>query len=835
MPLEHVIIIHRWTDHYADYAAYLDHTAHRVSYVTTEQAVHHLPVDQAAGVRLVASTEHTKAVREAVDALAERGGVPTRIVALHETDLDLAAELRAEFDLPGVRADDLRPLRDKLLMARRLEAAGLPVPATAEAADHAAVAAFAADHGWPVLVKPRRGTASAGVTRLDSAEELARFPFPRDTSLLVQPWLPDRILHVDGVFTGENLGAWRASRYLSTCLDFTAGTPLASVEIDGAGAGAEVLKGIGELTAAVARALFSGPSVFHLELFESDTGALTVLEIGARPGGAEVPFIWRDVHGIDLMAVAFAHQTGAPAPTAGTAATDSTAATNPPGPPAGRVAGWLLVPPSAPTPCRVRAATAPDDSGAYAQLLPEPGMLMRGGGYEHAGARFRFAGDSTGEVEAAVRRTMRDATLVATPVDPEAPARLIVVGCGNPPYRRYALDSLNALAGQVETALVQPRALDWQRPYVADRFRQADTSNTTGTTRAVAALLAGHPGPGALLTWDETMLETTAEVARRLGLPHMSPQAVSGCRDKLTTRRLLAAAGVPSARFRHVHSRRDAELAAVSLGLPAVVKPRSLAGSIGVALAADRDQVGPAYELAAASAFPGIDGLAGVIVEEYLSGDELSVDCAVSHGEVRVVNVARKRLGFAPYFEEVGHLVAPWQDEPWAVEVRSVVAEAHAALGIRTGLTHTELRLTATGPRIVEVNGRLGGDFIPLLGALATGVDQVAAAARIALGRTLDLTPTRDRCAEVRFVYPDHDALVQGVDLTAAAAVPGIVHAIPLAAPGTELRLPPRGIVPRLAALVATGESPDACAAALDRAEEAVRHTLTPLPLPERP
>ncbi|SER12979.1 Biotin carboxylase [Streptomyces sp. yr375] len=829
---EHVIIIHRWTDRYADYVAYIDHAAHRVSYVTTEQAVHHLPVDRAAGVRLVASTEHAKAVREAVDALAERNGVPTRIVALHESDLDLAAELRAEFDLPGVRGEDLRPLRDKLLMARRLQAAGLPVPATAPAPDHATVAAFAAEHGWPVLVKPRRGTASVGVTRLDSPQELARYPFPRDTALLVQPWLPDRILHVDGVFTGENLGVWRASRYLTTCLDFTTGAPLGSVEIDDA----QVLAGIGELTAAVARALFSGPSVFHLELFESDeTGALTVLEIGARPGGAEVPFIWREVHGIDLMAVAFAHQTGTPAPTEATAPADQS------GPQLGRVGGWVLVPPSTPAPCRVRTATAPDDSGAYAQLLPESGMLMRGGGYEHAGARFRFAGDSTADVETAVRRTMCDAALVTTPVDLEAPARLVVVGCGNPPYRRYALDSLAALdspdapAGRVEAALVQPRALDWQRPYVADRFRQADTSNTTGTTRAVAALLAGHPGPGAVLTWDETLLETTAEVARRLGLPHMSPQAVSGCRDKLTTRRLLAAAGVPSARFRHVHSRQDARAAAEALGLPAVVKPRSLAGSIGVALATDPDQVGPAHDMAAASAFPGIDGLAGVIVEEYLSGDELSVDCAVFHGEVHVVNVARKRLGFAPYFEEVGHLVAPWQDEPWAVEVRSVVAAAHAALGIRTGLTHTELRLTATGPRIVEVNGRLGGDFIPLLGALATGVDQVAAAACIALGRTPDLTATRDRCAEVRFVYPDHDALVHGVDLTAAAAEPGIVHAISLAAPGTELRLPPRGIVPRLAALVATGETPDACTAALDRAEQAVRHTLTPLPLPERP
>ncbi|MFJ9850463.1 ATP-grasp domain-containing protein [Streptomyces sp. NPDC101150] len=808
---EHVVIIHRWTDRYADYAAYLDHTAHRVSYLTTERAARHLPAEQAAAVRLVDSTENAKSVRAALDALAQQVGPPTRIVALQETDLDLAAELRGELDLPGQRTADLLPLRDKLLMAQRLDAAGIAVPATAAAPDHESIAAFAARHGRPVLVKPRRGTASAGITRLDTATAIRDYDFPPDAEMLVQTWLPHQVLHVDGVFTGDGLGPWRASRYLNTCLEFTTGAALGSVEIDDG----ELLPRIGEITAAATAALFTGPSVFHLELFASDTGELTVLEIGARPGGAEVPFIWREVHGIDLMAAAVAHQTG----------TEDRSARPAAGPP--QVAGWLLVPPTAATPCRVRTVTSHRGAGPYAEVLPEPGAVLSAGGYEHAGARFRFRGTDSAEVEAAVRRTMRDATLESTPLDPRAPGRLVVVGCGNPPYRAYALASL---ADKVTTALVQGSDIDWQRPFVADRFRIADTTDAAATTHAVAALLAGQPGPGAVLTWDETLLETTAEVARRLGLPHMSPEAARRCRDKLATRRLLAAARVPSARFREVHTREEALAAAESLGLPVVVKPRALAGSIGVTLAGDLAHVSHAYEQALGSSFPGIHGLAGVIVEEYLTGPEISVDCAVSDGAVRIVNVAHKRLGFAPYFEEVGHLVAPWRHEPWADEMQSVVTDAHTALGIRTGLTHTELRLTPTGPRIVEVNGRLGGDFIPLLGTLATGVDPVAAAADIALGRTPQLTPDRDRCAEVRFVYPDTDGTVRSLDLAAAAAEPGIVEAVPLAAPGTRLLLPPRGIVPRLAALVAVGDTPEDCATTLGRAQRAVRHSLTPLP-----
>ncbi|MCK7622629.1 ATP-grasp domain-containing protein [Streptomyces sp. RS10V-4] len=806
---EHVLVLHRWTDRYADYAAYLDHTAHRVSYVTTERAARHLPAEQAAGIRLVDSTEDAKAVREAIDDLADHAGPVTRIVALQETDLDLGADLRETFGLPGQRGPDLAPLRDKLLMARRLADAGIAVPPTEDAPGPAEIAAFAARHGWPVLVKPRRGTASAGITRLDSPADLARYTFPADSAMLVQPWLPHGILHVDGVFDGDRLGPWRASRYLTTCLDFTTGTALASVEIDEP----EVLAAVAEMTTATARALLTGPAVFHLELFADDDGALTVLEIGCRPGGAEVPFVWREVHGIDLMAVACAHQAGTEPPAL------------PAGPPA-EVAGWLLVPPNVPMPCRVRTPPAAPADGPYARAVPAAGALLTGGGYEHAGARFRFRGRSSAEVTAAVHRTLRGAVLDCTPVDPAAPARLVVIGCGNPPYREYAL---HTLAARGDTALVQPAEPDWQRRYVADRFRTADTADPAATTRAAAALLAGHPGPGAVLTWDEALLETTAEVARRLRLPHMSPEAVRRCRDKLTTRRLLERAGVPSARFRHVHSAAAARAAAAELGAPVVVKPRALAGSIGVTLATGPDEAAAAYAQAVGAAFPGLGALDGAIVEEYLAGPEISVDCAVTGGEATVVNVARKRLGFAPHFEETGHLVAPWRHEPWADEVRAVVAAAHTALGIRTGLTHTELRLTAGGPRVVEVNGRLGGDFIPLLGTLATGVDPVLAAADIALGRTPDTTAVRDRCAEVRFLYPDRDGTVRHLDVTAAARVPGIERAVPLAAPGTALRLPPRGIVPRLAALLATGDTPGACATALDRAQRAVRSSLAPL------
>jgi len=394
-------------------------------------------------------------------------------------------------------------------------------------------------------------------------------------------------------------------------------------------------------------------------------------------------------------------------------------------------------------------------------------------------------------------------------------AHVIVVGSGGEPYREYAFQ---ALAQRYRLSALLPAEPTWQKPCLRD-WRVADFGDAVAVAEALNAL-AG-PGSG-VLTWDETVLESTARAAAKLGLRHMSATSAARCRDKYLTRTLLEAAGLSSVRHGLAHTAAEAVAFAESFGFPVVVKPRALAGSVGVVLATDADQVRDAFTLASGAEYSTLPTGHGVLVEEYLDGPEISVDSTVSDGEVTCVHVARKRLGFEPHFEEIGHLVAGWVDEPWADEVRSLVVAAHQVLGVEVGVTHAELRLTSKGPRLVELNGRLGGDLIPFASYLATGIDLVVAAAELALGRTPDLAPRHHRAAEVRFVYPPHDAVVRHVDLTEAAAVPGIEHVAVLADPGTTLLLPPRQAIPRLAALIAVAADEAGCAAALDAAEPLV-------------
>ncbi|MEJ7628826.1 MAG: hypothetical protein WKF54_04470 [Nocardioidaceae bacterium] len=394
----HVVVIHRWRAHYALYDAYIDHATHAVTYVTTEVGASAVP-STAAEVVLVEATDDLPSVRDRIKQLADRHGPPAQIVGLKEDDLLTAAQLREEWGCPGPGPADLLRFRDKYVMLSRVSAS-VSVPAFAAISTASDVAAFADDYGWPVVVKPRIGSSSQGVSVL---WETANLDFEIHGPLMVQAFDGRQIYHVDGYFDGAALGPWRASRYINTCLGFRTGDVLGSVEEDSPA----ILSSIGAFATKAMAAIADGPLMFHLELFvDRFTGLCAFLEVGARVGGAEIPFLWREIHGYDLMGAAFELAMGGVP-----SRVDE---------PTGEVAGWLLVPAPQARPCRVVEVTpmlgrAP---GPYAEAVLQPGGVIPAADayYEHVGGRFRFRGTTSAEVEEAIIATARDYRIRAEPL-----------------------------------------------------------------------------------------------------------------------------------------------------------------------------------------------------------------------------------------------------------------------------------------------------------------------------------------------------------------------------------------------------------------------------------
>ncbi len=399
---------------------------------------------------------------------------------------------------------------------------------------------------------------------------------------------------------------------------------------------------------------------------------------------------------------------------------------------------------------------------------------------------------------------------------------LIVISTGLRRYREYLLA---AISTRYRIHLINTVEPTWESRYLVGSTL-VSTTELELVSAAAAEVAAREPVAG-VLSWDEARVHQAAAVAERLGLPTTPAEAVWRCRDKFQSRSALAVLGVPQPRFALVGGVEAALAQADRIGYPVVVKPRAAAASYGVSLVRSAQQVTECFGFADRATVPHMpDYDQAVLVEEYLDGPEVSVDCVVVAGRARPLFVGHKRTGYPPYFEETGHVVShrdPLLADPAFLEV---LQNTHTALGYTTGWTHTELKLTRSGaPKVIEVNARLGGDLIPYLGMAASGIDPGLIAAAVACGREPEITVERDLVAAVRFYYVDHDdTVIDSAEFDSAALPAGIDQAVVLAAPGDVFSPPPRGLFTgRVAFATAVAASAEQCEAALDGAAAALR------------
>ncbi|TDC42382.1 ATP-grasp domain-containing protein [Micromonospora sp. KC213] len=317
--------------------------------------------------------------------------------------------------------------------------------------------------------------------------------------------------------------------------------------------------------------------------------------------------------------------------------------------------------------------------------------------------------------------------------------KILILGSGRDLDREHMLASV---AAEHDVVLAQESPVTWESRYAGAVHRIAADDLTS------VLQMARKESVEAVLTWTEAWIETAAATTSALRLPGHPVPSARACRDKHRLHQVWAAAGVPSAQSLLVTDEAQAHRAAVELGYPVVVKPRSKTGGTGVRLVRSPADLARAYAGAA--------GVDGALVEQYLDGPQISVESVlVRSGRLHVVAAGNRYPGPEPGLATASRLVSVPQQAEHLAPVRRAIDAAHAALGLCEGVTHTEVRLTADGPRLVGLNARLGGDLISRLVLLATGVDLVAAAVDTALGRQPRLRHTRQRTAGIVFRYGD--------------------------------------------------------------------------------
>lgn len=329
--------------------------------------------------------------------------------------------------------------------------------------------------------------------------------------------------------------------------------------------------------------------------------------------------------------------------------------------------------------------------------------------------------------------------------------------------------------------------------------------------RAVLDALRGaNEQPDGVLTFWEDSVPVAARVAAALGLPGNPIESVDAARSKLRTRELSARLGLPTPRAVRVRSLDELYAAAADIGFPAVVKPEFGALAVGC-VRVDSFQVLPAvYRRVRQAVDPEADAIfrAGndLLLEEYLDGVEFDVDLVLEDGACVFASVSQNWPTAEPSFQERGLHCPP---DHRARGVRSVVAfaaEAAREFGFTTGVLHIEAKSTRTGPRIVEINARMGGGTIHEIVEAVWGVDLIEAALRSALGLPQSLRPSRrPRCAVVdTLVYANASGRLATMPL-ATGSVPAhgaVLHLDLHADVGDEVAGPDRIFATPLAELV---------------------------------
>ena len=253
---------------------------------------------------------------------------------------------------------------------------------------------------------------------------------------------------------------------------------------------------------------------------------------------------------------------------------------------------------------------------------------------------------------------------------------------------------------------------------------------------------ATGPADGICTFW-ELSVPMASRLAEATGLPGHKPEAVDIAQDKHLTRKVMADSGIANML---IENESQLEEAARKVGFPSVLKPVGGFGSLGVQKVNNEAELLSVYrevvsvmrglvvsrgqDFVRASAAP--DGVdlgkvidATVMLEEYLDGDEVDIDIVMSNGEARYVTVSDNGPTHEPYFGEASGCLPSLLPREKVEDLRKMAKDSVKAIGFENGIFHVEGKYTSRGPRLIEVNARMGGGPVRKMHKHTFGVDLV--------------------------------------------------------------------------------------------------------------
>ncbi|HAZ07748.1 MAG TPA: hypothetical protein DCZ01_04310 [Elusimicrobia bacterium] len=336
---------------------------------------------------------------------------------------------------------------------------------------------------------------------------------------------------------------------------------------------------------------------------------------------------------------------------------------------------------------------------------------------------------------------------------------------------------------------------------LADGFIEADPLDEVACTAKVEELVKTTKIDGVITFW-ENAVPLAATLAERFGWIGHSAQAALNARNKYLTRQTLENAKLSKYQpaWALIKNHLDLEKAAARIGFPVVLKPAWGVKSQFVVKLDSLDEAMKAFDYIKTNMNPSFDPIykygTDILAEEYLDGAEIDVDLLVQAGEVKFHAFTDNFPTKEPFFVETGDAMPSRHEDKDLSDVLKMAKDVVKALGLSNGALHLEAKITPAGPKLIELNARMGGDYLYDWIKTIWEVDLVEEASDIAVG--LPCQPKRlkaPRCHLVgKYLIPEHSGVVTGVKLPQEKTDPAKVHDITVQKePGDAVLVPPEG------------------------------------------
>eukprot|EP01135_Chromosphaera_perkinsii_P004936 Nk52_evm3s305 gene=Nk52_evmTU3s305 len=249
----------------------------------------------------------------------------TWIITMNELNMEACATLRKEFGAKGgIPLESIDIFRDKAIMKKILGEEKLRIPKF----DHIDLKKCEEDIkgyyqelkeriGLPLIIKPADGAGAAGVSKICCEEDMVEWWATEDFSeytFEVEEFISGTLFHVDSAYKNGECIWTGIGEYLFPCFEFRQGKPLGSFVLLPE---SDLFKRLSKFSQECLAALGGFDGSFHMEVFRKEgTEELIFLEVGCRPGGADICFIHEKATGVPLPTWDFLIQCDMPVPSA---------------------------------------------------------------------------------------------------------------------------------------------------------------------------------------------------------------------------------------------------------------------------------------------------------------------------------------------------------------------------------------------------------------------------------------------------------------------------------------------------------------------------------------